>query len=571
LNSKCILSAESGAVAAFPVRRLGCAVLRLMSPGDVRMLVCLFAVILLGMVWAMTLHEIASGTRMQTALAERDARSFARAFEEHTVRTLESADQSLKVMRSHYAAKGDALDIGADMRSGLIAGGIYNLFAIVDKHGDVILASQPFGPTNLADRDHIRAHMAADTNQLFISKPVFGRISKKWAIQLTRRINAPDGSYNGAVIVSIDPKYFTQLYHEIGLGDYGSVSLTGFDGIVRARHAGDNEDGGQDRTHSALFKAMQANSNGVLTTVSEIDRRERVHAYRQLKDFPLFVSVGIDLQERMDAFDATRLQALQIAGFTTCIIIAFAVSIVLLVDRLLASRAKAIEASAAKTRFLSNMSHELRTPLTGILGYSELLAAELGDTEQGGYARDIRLSGKRLLALVTAVLDLTALDAGTMRLALARENLMRLLEQAKARHAAAASAKGLALELTLAPGTPDTILCDARRFGQVLDSLLENAVRFGKRGAVRIEARIEDDALRLDIADNGDGIPLARQRQIFDRFMQADDSDARAKDGAGLGLALAQQLAALMGGRITLVSEPGHGATFSFWLPLQQQ
>jgi two-component system sensor histidine kinase BarA len=570
LNSKSILSAEPGPVAAFPVRRLGCAVLRLMSPGDVRMLVCLFAVILLGMVWAMTLHEIASGTRMQTALAERDARSFARAFEEHTVRTLESADQSLKVMRSHYAAKGDALDIGADMRSGLIAGGIYNLFAIVDKHGDVILASQPFGPTNLADRDHIRAHMAADTNQLFISKPVFGRISKKWAIQLTRRINAPDGSYNGAVIVSIDPKYFTQLYHEIGLGDYGSVSLTGFDGIVRARHAGDNEDGGQDRAHSALFKAMQANSNGVLTTVSEIDRRERVHAYRQLKDFPLFVSVGIDRQERMDAFDATRLQALQIAGFTTCIILAFAVSIVLLVDRLLASRTKAIEASAAKTRFLSNMSHELRTPLTGILGYSELLAAELGDTEQGGYARDIRLSGKRLLALVTAVLDLTALDAGTMRLTLARENLARLLEQAKARHAAAASAKGLALELTLAPGMPDTILCDARRFGQVLDSLLENAVRFGKRGAVRIEAQIEDDALRLDIADNGDGIPLARQRQIFDRFMQADDSDARAKDGAGLGLALAQQLAALMGGRITLVSEPGHGATFSFWLPLQQ-
>lgn len=549
-------------------RRLCATLLRLMTPTDVRVLMCLFAAILLALVWTMTMHEIASGKKVQLELAERDARSFARAFEEHTVRTLESADQSLKILRSHYQAKGKDLDIAADIRKGLITGGIYNLFAVVDKTGDVILASQPFTPTNLADRDHIRAHMAADTDLMFISRPVFGRVSKKWAIQLTRRINAPDGTFNGAVIASIDPKYFTQLYHEIGLGQYGSVSLIGFDGIVRARHAGDDEDGGQDRTRGALFNAMQANSNGVLATVSEIDGRERVHAYRQLKNFPIFVSVGIDIQERMEAYDATRVQALQIAMLTTCIILAFAISIMVLVDRLLASRSKAIEASAAKTRFLSNMSHELRTPLTGILGYSELLAAELGDTEQGGYARDIRISGKRLLGMVNAVLDLNALDAGTLRLIPASEDPARLLKLAKTRHAAAATAKGLALDLVLADTVPDLIVCDARRVGQVLDTLLENAVRFGKRGVVRIEAQAVGSEMLIDVVDQGDGIPLARQRHIFERFVQADDSDTRPEEGAGLGLALAQQLAALMGGRITLVSEPGRGARFSFWLPL---
>lgn len=541
--------------------------MRLNRPNAVPILVCLFAATLLALVWAMTLYAIADGKRGQAAMAERDARSFARAFEEHTARTLEAADQSLNFLRFRYNALGQALDIGADLNAGLLSGEIYNLFTVVDRHANVVLSSKPFAPTNLADREHIRIHMGSASDVLFISKPVLGRVSKKWSIQTTRRVSAPDGSFNGVVVASIDPTYFTALYHDIGLGKHGSVSLIGLDGTARAHHTGGSDAGGQDRSGSALFKAMQANGNGVLTAVSDLDGRRRVLAYRKLKHFPLYVAVGIDLDERLSAFEATRVQALQIAGLTSVIILIFAVSIMVLVGRLVASRAQAIAASKAKSHFLSNMSHELRTPLSGILGYSELLVADLGGTEQASYALGIQASGERLLALVNAVLDLSALDAGMVKLSLSSEHLAGLLRQALGRHAAAASARGVALELAIAPDVPAHLTCDGKHVGKVLDCLLHNAVRFSAR-AVRLDVTRSGAGLQVAVSDDGSGVPLERQHHIFERFVQADASGSRPQQGAGIGLAIAQKLAALMDGHISLLSEPGHGARFSFILPI---
>ena len=541
--------------------------MRLPKLSDVRLVVCLFGAVLLGLVWAMTLHQIAAGQQRTLEQAGHDARSFARVVEEHSVRTLEAADQALRWLRFRYLQLGERLDLAEEVRSGRIPGDIYNLYTVVDRHANVVLSSQAFTPTNLADRAHIAVHRDAD-HGLYISKPVRGRVSKKWSIQLTRRISAPDGALLGVVVASIDPAYFADLYREIDLGRDGSLALTGTDGVIRAGHSGASDSGGFDRSGSALFAAMLGRREGSLTARSPFDQHTRIYAFRALPRYPLFVSVGIDVDERLRAFEPARRQALRMAALASAIIVLFAAALIVLADRLVASRARALEASGAKSRFLANMSHELRTPLTGILGYAALLNSELDNPEQAAYARQIGSAGQRLLTMVTAALELAALETGSVALAPADHAPAALLARAAERHAGAAAAKGLLLDVQLEPGLPPSLRCDADKVLQLLDRLLENAVRFSPRGSIVLAASRSGEALRIDVRDQGPGVPAALHERIFAPFEQADGSSTRGADGAGLGLAIAARLAALMGARLGLASEPGQGACFTLWLPL---
>ena len=141
-----------------------------------------------------------------------------------------------------------------------------------------------------------------------------------------------------------------------------------------------------------------------------------------------------------------------------------------------------------------------------------------------------------------------------------------MLEAALAAHASTAAAKGLDLRLEKAPGVPERLACDRMRLLQVLNNLLHNAIKFTERGAVILRVDAPDGAIRLAVSDTGPGIPADKQAHVFERFAQADDSDVRSHGGTGLGLALAKDLVQLMGGKLSLESEPGHGATFAFTL-----
>ena len=127
--------------------------------------------------------------------------------------------------------------------------------------------------------------------------------------------------------------------------------------------------------------------------------------------------------------------------------------------------------------------------------------------------------------------------------------------------------KGLALRLDTGPGVPETLRCDRVRLMQVLNNLLHNAIKFTDRGTVVLEVRPEGDGIRLAVSDTGPGIPADKRALIFERFTQADDSLVRNHQGTGLGLALARDLARVMGGRLWLESRDGPGATFALHLP----
>jgi signal transduction histidine kinase len=534
---------------------------------DPRWLLALFAMLLVAAIWGVTQQQLAAEERQETAAAEREARDLVRLFGEHASRTIAEADQSVLFLRQRYNSVGRQLDIGQELRTSLGPSELYNLFTIVDAHADVVLSTQAFTAVNLADRPHIRVHLAPGPDRLFISQPVMGRVSRRWSLQMTRRISKPDGAFNGVVVVSLDPAYFGRLYSDIDVGHFGSIALVGEDGVMRARRVGDDESLGQDIHASQLFTAMRAGGRGSALRAGPIDGRRRFYAWAKLGQLPLYALVGLDRAERLAPYAAHRRQALWLAGASTAIVLAFTIGLIVLIGRLIASREQAHAANRAKSRFLANMSHELRTPLNGILGYAELLQAEFGPSRQGGFAGAIHGCGMQLLGLVEAVLELSGLEAGRAQLMLQVEALGELAQQALAGQRVHAAARDLSLTLTLAPGVPRNYVCDRAKLLRVLDILLRNAVDACDGGGVRLLVSAAPGRLEFRVQDSGRGVPPALRQRLFQQFSIADDSSTRAKDGAGLGLAIAARLVQLMGGRIELERSGDDGSVFAVSLP----
>lgn len=232
-------------------------------------------------------------------------------------------------------------------------------------------------------------------------------------------------------------------------------------------------------------------------------------------------------------------------------------------------RRSAEEANRMKSEFLASMSHELRTPLNGILGFAELLEAELTDPAQREYAETIRNSGEHLLRIVNDVLDLAKIEAGRMEYELAQVALPALLQTVVAHHRGHAQTKGLEVGLELPEGLPP-VYVDPTRIRQILDNLLNNAVKFTSQGSVTLSAihLAEANCVEVAIADTGCGIPHDYLDKIFDKFQQVENFLTRQHGGTGLGLALTRQLLEHMGGTISVESTVGHGSVFRLRLPI---
>ncbi len=236
------------------------------------------------------------------------------------------------------------------------------------------------------------------------------------------------------------------------------------------------------------------------------------------------------------------------------------------------ARRLADAANDAKSEFLASISHEIRTPLNGILGMVRVMQKTAPNDEARSRLAIVETSADTLLELLNEVLDFSQIEAGHIDIAAAPFRMDSLVRQLTELWRPQALEKGVQLIATL-DGCPDSaLLADEKRIRQVLSNLISNAIKFTQEGTVEIGvvecAETHDpELIEIAVRDTGVGISPADQRMIFDKFTQADSSASRRHDGTGLGLAICKQLTELMGGRISVESAPGDGATFTVVLP----
>ena len=236
------------------------------------------------------------------------------------------------------------------------------------------------------------------------------------------------------------------------------------------------------------------------------------------------------------------------------------------------------ESNRLKSEFLANVSHELKTPLNSIIGFAELLdelasREESPDPKRHRYVSNIIESGRRLLEMISELLEMAKIEAGRVEVNIAPLEVRELLEGLVAIMRPQAEGKRITIEAKVGPEVP-LVDTDAGKLQQILFNFLSNAVKFSPEESTVILAAEEvvrqNNAMgiRFRVSDHGPGIPLDMQESIFEKFRQVDASHTRSHGGTGLGLAICRELAELIGASVSLVSEPGGGSTFSVEVPL---
>jgi signal transduction histidine kinase len=256
----------------------------------------------LGIYWD---HETQSRqVRLETA-------NLANALSEQVNRVLREADQLARMIEWEVRKNGMALPLQDYARRGAIKMDVFFQISVIDPKGNLTASTRPgFPQINVRDREYFLVHVAQDTDQLFISKPLIGRASGRPSIRLSRRINRPDGSFGGVVAISLDAGYFTNFYKELSIGKTGQISIVGtYDRVFRARR-NDRENGGDYPASlpydSNIYQAMLVAPGGVVQSRGIFNQRPRLYGYDKLDDYPLTVTVGFSETEVMGPYNARR-------------------------------------------------------------------------------------------------------------------------------------------------------------------------------------------------------------------------------------------------------------------------
>lgn len=297
-------------------------------------LVPALTVLVLGILWVTILLRL----QVEKASVMRDtrvaARTLADALETHTLKTVHDVDEIALLVKYGYERTPQSFDLAAYRAYGLITADTALQVTIAGADGRVITSTLPFtGTVDLKDREHFRVHLSPENIGLFISQPVIGRISRQWSIQATRRIDRPDGSFGGVVIVSEDPAYLTDgFYNSAALGERGMIAVLSGRGFMLSRRAGNSP----SRSGEALPSSyVPLGKTGLADFVDPIDHIERVVASRHLEKYGLTVVAGLSVDEALDDYFRMRRVYVTMASTITLMLAALSAWITALIVKLL--------------------------------------------------------------------------------------------------------------------------------------------------------------------------------------------------------------------------------------------
>lgn len=463
-----------------------------------------------------------------------------------------------------------------------------NTVFIADAEGRVAVTSQLRVPAEPVREEPFFRHHLTAPGGLYLAGPVADPEDARRVLVLSRRLGPSWRVMDGVAVATLDHAFFRDLFRSVALPWRPLVRLVRADGsVLISQPELDGADG-------ARLRAALVGRLGVAGRIDAVPHSDGVT--RDVLVIPIgflgtAVTVGVDPHAIDAAFwQSSRAEIAAAAGLflmlglvsvlmaralahadaARAVIALQARDLAAKVAELEAARAEAERANRAKGDFLASISHELRTPLNGVLGMNRLLLESGLTAPQREQAETVRDCARDLTVMIEALLDAAELETGALTLKEAVFEPAALGEAVVAASAEEARAKGLELALVLGEGATQPRRGDPGRVRQVLGNLVENAVHYTVRGSVVV--RIDGGAaLTMSVADTGPGISPSRQASVFERFAESDPVRPRHRPGAGLGLAIARDLAALMHGTVSLASLPGSGTTVTVTLPLPRE
>ncbi|HYA30449.1 MAG TPA: cache domain-containing protein, partial [Acidobacteriota bacterium] len=285
----------------------------------------LLGAILIGLVWTTLCFFLNNEHDSAERAAIQNSTNLAGALEEHLSRSLLEIDRSLKVIRTLYVREPGKFDLANWLKSTQNLNDDILQVSIADRDGNVRFRSAESvqrAAINIQEADYFRAQVHAKSDKLAISKPTFEQSSGQWSIQLSRRLENSDGSFNGIIVASLDPAYLTRIYNSVNIGDKGYIRVIGADGIVRATSGRSLSILGKDFSSSDLFRALSSTPAGWYYTNSNLsDKIPRLIAYRSVNDYPLIITVGIPAPVIFSQLNAQKQSAYAIATVLTVLIL----------------------------------------------------------------------------------------------------------------------------------------------------------------------------------------------------------------------------------------------------------
>jgi signal transduction histidine kinase/CheY-like chemotaxis protein len=509
------------------------------------------------------------------AEAERDAVQGVRALSEHAQRTFRAHELLIEFVDRYVQGRSWGELQGSAEVHGMLKGmaesnrDVTSVF-MLDPSGQSFISSRrfPMPPIDGSDRDYFR-HLR-EKDGLYVSAPGIGRVAQDRFFILAKRRSSADGRFDGLIAVSVDPAYFEAFYATLRESPQDTIGLVRADGTMLVRDPA-LPAAGIVLPRSSEFMSLVARQPdaGVFTAPSVADGVERVYAFRRVGDYPVYASFNTSMALVWSRWRASMLPYALASLFAMGLLLvgfAFAEQR----TRRAAAEARsreADEANRAKDVFVAVLSHELRNPLAAIAAAAELLRRSR-PTDAAGQAATAVISRQivQLRRMLEDLLDTARAVHGKLHLEKCRLNLRHVAEGTLAEHLARAGFEG-AVHLL---GEEPWVEGDPVRLKQMLDNLIENAVKYGGR---HIDITIDTwpDSVHVAVRDDGEGIAPELLPRLFSPFVQGEQNLDRARGGLGLGLSLVHRLARLHGGELIATSEgPGRGSTFTLKLPRAQ-